>query len=81
MALMRAASGDSGGLAGVEDEITRGTAAEFPLRATDLIEAGMQPGPGLGDALKAARTRWLDSNFSMDKRELLDEITQKGHKY
>jgi poly(A) polymerase len=78
MALLQAASGGSGWPAGIEEEIARGTTAKFPLRAADLIEAGMQPGQPLGAALKAARKRWLDSNFSLDKRELLGEAPDKG---
>jgi poly(A) polymerase len=78
MALLQAASGGSGWPAGIEEEIARGTTAKFPLRAADLIEAGMQPGQPLGAALKAARKRWLDSDFSLDKRELLGEAPDKG---
>jgi poly(A) polymerase len=79
MALLRAAGGDTGGLANLEDEIARGAAAEFPLRATDLIKAGMAPGPALGAALKAARTRWLDSDFSLDRVTLVGDALDKGH--
>jgi len=71
MALLRAAAGDASGLAGLEAEIARGVAAEFPLRAGDLLTAGMQPGPALGAALNAARARWIESDFRLDKRELL----------
>jgi poly(A) polymerase len=72
MALLRAASGDIEALANLKDEIARGTAAKFPLRAADLVAAGMKPGPALGTALEAARTRWLDSGLSLDKAKLLD---------
>ncbi len=79
MALLRAAGGDTGGLANLADEIARGVAAMFPLRAADLIKAGMAPGPALGAALEAARTRWLDSDFSLDRVKLLDDALDKGH--
>ncbi len=59
-------------------EIARGAAAKFPLRAADLIKAGMAPGPALGAALTAARSRWLDSNFSLDRMNLLDDALDKG---
>ena len=78
MALLRAASGDTGGLANLAGEIARGAAAKFPLRAADLIKAGMAPGPALGAALTAARSRWLDSNFSLDRMNLLDDALDKG---
>jgi len=79
MALLRAAGGDTGGLANLEQEIVRGVAAKFPLRAADLIGAGLQPGPELGAALETARTRWLDSDFSLDRVKLLDDALGKGH--
>lgn len=78
MALLRAAGGDTGGLANLADEIARGVTAKFPLRAADLIKAGMAPGPALGAALTAARSRWLDSNFSLDRMNLLDDALDKG---
>ena len=78
MALLRAAGGDAGGLANLADEIARGVTAKFPLRAADLIKAGMAPGPALGAALEAARTRWLDSDFSLDRLKLLDDALGKG---
>ncbi len=80
MALLRAAGGDAGGLASLKSEIARGAGAEFPLLAADLIAAGIKPGPALGAALEAARTRWLDSNFSLDSEKLLGEALNKGHK-
>jgi len=58
-------------------EIARGGAAKFPLLAADLIAAGLQPGPALGAALEAARTRWLDSDFSLDRVTLLDDALGK----
>ena len=79
MALMRAASGDPGGLATLGDEIARGAAAQFPLRAADLIAAGMQPGPNLGAVLEGARNRWFDSNFSLNSLQLLNDALDKGH--
>jgi poly(A) polymerase len=72
MALLRAASGDASGLADLKAEIARGTAAKFPLSAADLVSAGMPPGPALGATLEAARSRWLDSDFSLDRAILLD---------
>jgi len=78
MALLRAAAGEAAGLANLQAEIARGLAAKFPLRAGDLIEAGMKPGPALGAALDAARTRWLDSDFSLDRTALLAGALGEG---
>ncbi len=80
MALLGAAAGDVGGLRNLADEIARGAAAKFPLRAAHLIKAGMQPGPELGTALVAARSQWQDSNFLLIKTILLDKALNKGHK-
>lgn len=53
-------------------EIERGLAAHFPLKAADLIEAGMTPGPDLGAALKQAKEAWLQSEFRLDREMLLN---------
>jgi tRNA nucleotidyltransferase/poly(A) polymerase len=79
MALVLAASGETANLKTLEDDIERGVTAEFPLRASDLIDAGMQPGPALGATLEAARSRWLESDFSLDRRQLLGNALNKGH--
>ncbi len=79
MALLAAAAGDPDRLAGLEAEIARGAAAEFPLKGADLVAAGMQPGPQVGAALDAAKARWIASNFSLDKQALLGEALGKGH--
>jgi poly(A) polymerase len=71
-ALLCAAAGDVAGLANLEAEIARGAAAEFPLRAGDLVAAGMKPGPAVGAALEAARARWIASDFTLDRAALLE---------
>lgn len=54
---------------GWEAEVARGAAAEFPLRAADLM--GRLQGPALGAALAAARARWLASNLTLTRAQLL----------
>ena len=54
-----------------ETEIERGAAAEFPLKAQDLIDRGIAAGPALGRALAAAEERWIESDFAMDRAALL----------
>jgi poly(A) polymerase len=73
MALLNAVSGGVTGLANLKEEIARGLAAKFPLRAADLVAAGMPPGSALGAALEAAKNRWLDSDFSLDRVTLLGD--------
>ena len=79
-ALLSAAMGDTSRPVDVDALIARGLAAKFPLRAADLMAAGVAPGPALGRGLEAARQRWLASGFSLDKAALLAEIEDIGHK-
>lgn len=79
MALIRAAAGGAAPPADLEAEVARGAAAEFPLTGADLVAAGLRPGPALGAALEAARRRWIESDFSLDKAALLGEVPDKGH--
>jgi len=70
-ALVRAASLGTALPSDLQASIGTGAAAVFPLSASDLIEAGMPPGPALGRALAAAEQDWIDSAFSLDKAALL----------
>ena len=52
------------------------TAAEFtrpaqPVTGQDLIERGVQPGPALGSTLGKMTQRWIDSDFTLTKADLL----------
>ncbi|MEL7277278.1 MAG: CCA tRNA nucleotidyltransferase [Pseudomonadota bacterium] len=53
---------------GTAAEIARGADQTFPLRASDLPHL---EGPELGKALKELETRWIDSDFLLDKAALL----------
>ena len=53
----------------VLSEVNMGDEAKFPLRAADF-----QPqlsGPALGQALKQAESRWIESDFTLSRAELL----------
>jgi poly(A) polymerase len=54
---------------GWREAIGRGAAAEFPVRAADLMP-GLQ-GPELGARLKALEARWIASGFALDRAALL----------
>jgi tRNA nucleotidyltransferase (CCA-adding enzyme) len=43
----------------------------FPVKGQDLLDAGMKPGPEMGQALKRMKTAWADSNYTLTKDELL----------
>ncbi|MCP4184483.1 MAG: CCA tRNA nucleotidyltransferase, partial [Hyphomicrobiales bacterium] len=45
---------------------------KFPIKGQDLIEAGRDQGPGVGDELKLLEQKWIDSGFSLEKSELLE---------
>ena len=51
-----------------QDELHRGAAASFPVRAADLPHL---QGPELGACLKALETRWLASGLTLTRKELL----------
>ena len=77
MALV-AAAGGAPLPANPEAEIAHGVAAVFPLAGADLVAAGLRPGPRLGAALDAAKRRWIESGFALDKSALLGEAVSKG---
>jgi len=54
---------------GWREAIGRGVAAEFPVRAADLMP-GLK-GPALGRALKALEARWIAADFAPTRDELL----------
>ncbi len=55
-------------------EINDWEAPEFPLSGADLLEAGYQPTPELGERLKLLEQAWIESDFKMTKDELLTTI-------
>lgn len=46
----------------------------FPLKGRDLVSRGVEPGPALGQAIAALETVWLESDFVMQKDELLSRL-------
>ncbi|MCB1483189.1 MAG: CCA tRNA nucleotidyltransferase [Rhodobiaceae bacterium] len=46
-------------------------APKFPLSGKDLIAAGAEPGPDLGERLKTLETRWIESGFALSRAQLL----------
>ncbi|MEI2804478.1 CCA tRNA nucleotidyltransferase [Albidovulum sp.] len=54
---------------GWEDDVAGGAAAEFPVRAADLMPA--VSGPALGQRLKEIEDRWIASGFGLSREQLL----------
>lgn len=52
------------------EDLARGAAARFPIRAADLMPA--LQGPALGARLKALEDRWIASDFRLTRGDLLE---------
>lgn len=48
----------------------------FPLGGTDVLQAGVQPGPRVGEILGELERRWLEAEFSWDREQLRSELTR-----
>lgn len=48
----------------------RWTAPVFPLKAADFIKRGLDKGPALGAAMRAAEAAWVEADFPMDAAAL-----------
>jgi tRNA nucleotidyltransferase/poly(A) polymerase len=48
----------------------RWTAPVFPLKAVDFIQRGIEKGPALGEALRAAEQAWMAAGFPEDAKML-----------
>ncbi|NDW54348.1 CCA tRNA nucleotidyltransferase [Aliiroseovarius sp. PrR006] len=54
---------------GLERQIDAGAAAKFPIKPADLMPG--ITGPALGDKLRELETRWIASEFTLTREELL----------
>lgn len=45
---------------------------DFPVKGQDLIEQGAEAGPKLGDMLAHIEKRWIESDFSLTRDQLLE---------
>ena len=55
----------------LETQIAKAAKATFPVTAKDLMPA--LEGAKLGQQLKALKERWIASNFTLSREELLSE--------
>ena len=46
----------------------------FPIKGKDIIDAGFNDSQKLGEILKDLEQKWIDSDFSMSKENLLSEL-------
>jgi tRNA nucleotidyltransferase/poly(A) polymerase len=43
----------------------------FPVSGKDLVDAGVEPGPAIGQRLRELEARWVESDFALNREELL----------
>ncbi|MEM7663956.1 MAG: CCA tRNA nucleotidyltransferase [Pseudomonadota bacterium] len=77
-ALILAASMGQGVPKNLMELISLGASAQFPVVARDLLARGVEKGPGLGAMLKQLEERWIESRFTLQKKDLLGEIDVGG---
>ena len=53
----------------------RWSAPQFPLKAADFIKRGLEKGPPLGEAMRAAEAAWIAAGFPADQAAL-DKIAE-----
>lgn len=54
--------------------LTKWQRPDFKVSGKDLEALGIAPGKEMGALLKALEKRWVDSNFTLSKDELLDDL-------
>ncbi len=50
------------------------TIPDFPLTGQDLIGAGVEPGPSMGNSLRRLEELWIESDFTLGKDQLTGQI-------
>ncbi len=74
-----AAARDPGGVAALAAELAAAEAwerPELPVTGQDLVDAGIEKGPAVGEALRELEQKWIDSDFTADRRTLLSSLDQ-----
>lgn len=51
---------------------------EFPINGSDLLNLGVPEGQKMGQILRDLETKWEKSNYSLTKKELLEEAKKGG---
>jgi len=47
---------------------------KFPISGADVLEAGVPPGPRVGEILDQLERRWIEADFAWDRDRLLAEL-------
>ncbi|MGG2478189.1 CCA tRNA nucleotidyltransferase, partial [Rhizobium sp. BR5] len=48
----------------------------FPLSGADVMAAGIDAGPKVGEVLKSLEEKWIDVNFSLDRAALTARLKE-----
>lgn len=56
------------------DVISAWTIPSFPLTGNDLIKANVKKGPDFGKVLNTLKDMWIDSDYTLSKEFLSDQI-------
>lgn len=75
--LALAGSPEDAGLKSLASQARGWTPPRFPLKGRDALALGMASGPEVGDLLRAIEEDWIASDFSADRKALL-EILKRG---
>ncbi|TDH34389.1 CCA tRNA nucleotidyltransferase [Pseudohoeflea suaedae] len=52
----------------------------LPISGKDLLDAGMTPGEEVGQRLRLAEDKWVESNFALDRDRLMEIATRTEQK-
>lgn len=66
------------GRSAVLDQLAAVALTIFPLRGTDLLAAGMSPGPRVGIELGRLEQLWIESGFTLDRDGLLRQLKRSS---
>jgi poly(A) polymerase len=58
------------------DRATTWKAPKFPLSGADVMAAGIEPGPKVGNVLGTLETEWVEQNFKADRAILLARLKE-----
>ena len=65
---------DDGALRALLAAVTALDIPRLPLSGGELTKAGVAPGPKVGEGLRLAETRWIESGFSLDRVALISAV-------
>lgn len=55
------------------------TPPAFPLSGSDALQAGVAPGPAVGEKLRAVEAAWIASDFTLQRDDLLALLQRVAH--